>query len=142
MNDMKRQLKKAYRMEMMGTGLYKSLANRYGGRDAELAEQFSRFSRDEYMHGKLFAKHFIKVYGKKIRGERFWILTGRSMAFLMQYRGLEKTVKKLSAIEHRAARQIERDLPFCTDPGLKRILAAILPDEKTHAGLYRKWFSA
>jgi rubrerythrin len=142
MDQMKGQIIRSFRMEMMGTGIYRSFAAQYGNKNAELAERFLKFSQDEYMHGKLFAKLFLKHYGEMIRGEGFWIFMGRVMALLMRALPLEKKMKKLSIIESQAVKRIQRELPGCENPGLTRIMKTILPDEMTHAGLYGEWFAA
>lgn len=142
METMKDKIVRSYRMEMMGTGIYRSFAAQYGRKNAELGDRFLKFSRDEYMHGKLFAKLFLKDYGKMIRVEGFWIFMGRMTAFMMRVFPIEKKMKKLSTIESKAVRRIEKELPACRNPGLSRILKTILPDEVNHASLYKEWFPA
>ena len=136
----KKQLKVAFRMEMIGTGLYRSLAAQYGDRYPDLQAHFLKFSRDEHKHGKLFARLFLKTYGRRMHGETFWIVFGRGMGLAMRPLSLRKKMKKLSMIEAGAVERITQDLPVCENPGLARIMASILPDEKAHAGLYRQWF--
>jgi rubrerythrin len=142
MDNMKGNIIRSYRMEMMGTGIYRSFAAQYRKKNVELGDRFLKFSRDEYMHGKLFAKLYLKHYGKMIWGETFWIFTGRMAAFMMRVFSLEKKMKKLSIIESQAVRRIEKEIPNCENPGLLRIMRTILPDEMDHAGLYREWFHA
>lgn len=142
MDEMKDAIIRSYRMEMMGTGIYRGFAAQYQKKNAELGDRFLKFSRDEYMHGKLFAKLFLKEYGKMIRGEGFWIFMGRMAAVMMRVFSLKKKMKKLSVIESQAVRRIEKELPGCENPGLQRIMKTILPDEITHANLYREWFAA
>ena len=140
MDELKGRVIRSYRMEMIGTGLYRSFAAQHGPRDAELGKRFLKFSEDEYMHGKLFSKFFLKTYGRMLRGEGFWIFMGRMAAAMMRMSSLEKKMKKLSRIESGAVKQIQRELPVCENPGLQRILKTILPDEMDHADLYQEWF--
>lgn len=136
----KEAVKRAFRMEMVGAGLYRSLASQYSAKEPELAACFSRFSQDEYKHGRLFAKLFQKSTGKKLKGRLFWMMGGRMLAFFMRPLSLQSKMKKLRHIETGAVRRIEQDLPLCEDPGLARILKTILPDEKAHAALYGNHF--
>lgn len=140
MDELKCRIIRSYRMEMMGTGLYRSFAAQHGRRNAELGRRFLKFSDDEYMHGKLFSKFFLKTYGRMIRGEGFWIFMGRVAAAMMRMSSLEKKMKKLSRIESGAVKQIQREIPVCENPGLRRILTTILPDEMAHAALYQECF--
>lgn len=140
MNNGKQQIMKSFRMEMLGTGLYRSLSSQYRNSEPKLSERFSAFAGHEYMHGRLFGKHFRKTYGESLQGEKFWIFMGRVMALMTRPMSLRTKMKRLSAIESRAVADIEKSLAGGGDEGLHKILRTILPDEKTHAGLYHEVF--
>ena len=142
MDDRKLQITKSFRMEMMGTGLYRSLSAQYRKREPKLSERFWEFAGHEYMHGRFFSKHFQKTYGKELSGERFWIFLGKVTAFMMRPMPLKVKLRKLSTIESQAVARIEQVLKGEGDDGLHKIMKAILPDEKAHASLYREWFPA
>lgn len=142
MNDFKLQIAKSFRMEMIGTGCYRSLSAQYMKHEPKLGEKFWEFAGHEYMHGRLFGKYFQNTYGKDIRGEKFWLFMGKFMAFMMRPLSLKAKMKKLSAIESQAVERIEKALTVSGDNGLQKIMKTILPDEMAHARLYKDWFSA
>ncbi len=141
MNDMRLKVAKSFRMEMVGTGLYRALSSQYRKTEPGLSERFHTFAGHEYMHGKLFGKYFQKTYGKTLQGEGFWIFMGRVAAFMMRAMPLKKKMKKLSIIEAQAVADIEKVLAVSGDDRLNKIMKTILPDEKAHAGLYREVFN-
>lgn len=140
MNNGKQQIMMSFRMEMVGAGLYRSLSSQYRNSEPRLSERFSAFAGHEYRHGRMFEKHFRKTYGETLRGEHFWILMGRVMAFMARPLSLRKKMKRLSIIESQAVADIEKSLAGSGDTGMNRILSIILPDEKAHAGLYHEVF--
>ncbi len=140
MNDMSYRITRSFRMEMMGTGLYRSLSAQYRKSEPELSRRFSEFARQEHMHGRLFEKLAQKTFGKPLRGDKFWLFMGRLTAFLMRPLSLKSKMKKLSAIESQAVADIEKVLSGSVDDGLRTVMKTILPDEKVHAGLYRQIF--
>ena len=141
MNDMRPKVARSFRMEMVGTGLYRSLSSQYRKKAPELSQRFQTFAGHEYMHGRLFGRYFQKTYGKTLQGERFWIFMGRVAAFMMRAMPLQKKMKKLSIIEAQAVADIEKVLAVSGDDRLHKIMKTILPDEKAHAGLYREVFN-
>ncbi len=140
MNTGKQQIMKSFRMEMLGAGLYRGLSCQYRKSEPRLSERFSAFAGHEYMHGRMFGKHFRTTYGRSLRGEKFWIFMGRVMAFMAGPMELRKKMKRLSTIESQAVADIEKSLAGSVDDGMHRILNTILPDEKAHAALYREVF--
>ncbi|NCB47769.1 hypothetical protein EOM81_12235 [bacterium] len=141
MEDLKKRIKGSFRMEMIGTGMYRSLASQYSGK-AELSGRFLEFADQEEMHGRMFRELYKKNFGKEIGSGRLWLLTGKTAAFIMRPLPLEKKMKKLSTAESDAVKRIEEALAGECEPGLRKIISRILPDEKAHAALYGEIFGS
>lgn len=142
MNELKGLITKSYRMEMIGTGVYRSLAAQYNKSRPKLSAKFSSYADQEFRHGRMFDQSHRKAFGKNIGGGAFWRFMGRVAAFMMRALPLRAKMKKLSRGESQAVADIEKALAAGNCNGLEKILQAILPDEKAHAALYGEWFSA
>ncbi|MCB9480632.1 MAG: hypothetical protein H6680_02235 [Desulfobacteraceae bacterium] len=140
MDDFKKNLIHSYKMEMIGTGLYKGLSMQSKTKNAYLSTRFQEFSKQEEMHGKLFQKCFKDLYGKNIKSGFFWKLTGRLAAFIMRPIPLRKKMKKLQIAEQDAVEKIEKLLNENIEPKFKKVLKVILPHEVLHASLYKEIF--
>lgn len=139
MDKMKTQLRLSYKVEILGTGFYKSLGKQYGKKQPELAKKLNEFADHEYLHGVLFRQSYINLYGKNPGSEKLWLGIGKAMAFTFLPFSLKFKLKKLSLIEHIAVKQIERDLLKGEENPYLEIAKKILPDEKEHAKLYKEW---
>ncbi|MBN2159078.1 MAG: hypothetical protein JW807_06765 [Spirochaetes bacterium] len=139
MKDLKPQIVRSFRMEMIGTGCYGELAKQYGKRLPELSEKFRNFSEHERTHGKLLAKCHSDLYGSDIQGEHFWLFIGKVSAFLQYFLPLKVKLKILSGVEMLAVQEIERALADGTESSFHKVISDILPDEKEHAGFYDEW---
>ena len=139
MKESKKQVKESYRMERIGTGMYRALATQYRKRP-ELSKRFEEFSDQENMHGRLFQEFYRKNFGKKLRGEKLWYVSGVLAAIFMKPLPLTAKLKKIGAVESQAVTTIEHALASGEDTGFHKILKRILPDEKPHAGLYAEVF--
>lgn len=142
MKALKLQIAKSFRMEMIGTGFYRGLSAQYRKHDPRLSEKFREFAGHEYMHSRLFSKHFREIFGRRIRGGGFWFFTGSFIAFMMKPMTLKAKLKKLNSIESKAVSDIEKVLDEAGNDGLSEILKIILPDEQLHANLYKAYFPA
>jgi rubrerythrin len=140
MNNLKDQLHKSFRAEMMASGLYKKLSNQYKKRNPDLSKRLIEIAGQEHMHGRLFRQYHKKVYGKEIRGETIWIAVGKLVAYLLVPLSLESKIQKLSCKELEAVVKIENQLLIVKEPSLLKVLKTILPDEKAHANLYNDFF--
>lgn len=142
MNEIKGLITKSYRMEMIGTGVYRSLAAQYSKRRPKLSAKFRAYADQEFRHGRMFEQCHRNAFGKEIGGGAFWRLMGRAAAQMMRALPLKAKLKKLSRVESQAVADIEKALASGDCNGLEKVLRAILPDEKAHAALYGEWFSA
>jgi hypothetical protein len=144
MDELKKAITKSFRMEMIGTGVYRSLAAQYRKSQPKLSDKFLAYGGHEYRHSQLFEQCHQKAFGKSIGGGVFWRLMGRGMALTMRALPLKAKMKKLSRVEAQAVADIEKALAGGggADNGLMQVLQTILPDEKAHAALYRQWFPA
>jgi rubrerythrin len=140
MNEMQGLIAKSYRMEMIGTGVYRSLAAQYGKSRPALGARFAAYAEQEFRHGRMFEQCHRKAFGKGLNGGAFWRFMGQVAAFTMRALPLKAKLKKLSRVESQAVADIEQALAGGNANGLEKVLKAILPDEKAHAGLYREWF--
>jgi rubrerythrin len=141
MDDLKPQILRSFRMEMIGTACYENLSKQYSVRLPEISKTFSQFSGHESMHGRLFKKCYKDLYGEEIRGEKFWLFIGKLSALSQILLPLKIKLKILSVVERQAVAQIEEALASGMKSGFHTILKTILPDEKAHAGLYAAWFT-
>jgi len=144
MDALKKAIAKSFRMEMIGTGVYRSLAAQYRQSQPKLSGKFTAYAGQEYRHGRLFDRCHQKAFGKSIGGGLFWRFMGSGMALMMRVLPLKAKMKKLSHVEAQAVADIEKALTGGegADSGLVQVLRTILPDEKAHAALYRQWFPA
>lgn len=140
MDAIKGLINKSYRMEMIGTGVYRSLAAQYSKRRPKLSAKFRAYADQEFRHGRMFDQCHRQAFGQNIGGGAFWRFMGRLAAFLMRALPLKAKMKKLSRVEFQAVADIEKALAGGDCNGLEKVLKAILPDEKAHAALYREWF--
>lgn len=140
MNELKKQVKESFRMEMMGTGLYRALSRHYR-HNPHVSQRLMDFSEQEAMHGRLFQQYYRKTFGKTLRGEKTWLLTGRFVALIMRPMSLESKLKKIGTIENKAVQRIEDALSTGEDNGYIKIIKRILPDEKAHASLYGELYT-
>ncbi|HOP29776.1 MAG TPA: ferritin family protein [Spirochaetota bacterium] len=139
MEDLKKRIRESFRMEMIGTGMYRALAAQYSGK-AELSRRFMEFADQEEMHGRMFRELYRKNFGEEIGSGRLWLYTGKTAAFVIRPLSLEKKMKKLSIAESDAVKRIEEALAGECEPGFRKIISRILPDEKAHAALYGEIF--
>ncbi|MDY0362293.1 MAG: ferritin-like domain-containing protein [Desulforegulaceae bacterium] len=140
MEDYKKNLTHSYKMEMIGTGIYKGLSKQFRTKNPDLSEKFMEFSKQEEMHGKLFQKCFKDLYGKNLKSGFFWEFAGMFAAFIMRPIPLQKKLKKLQIEEQGAVKKIEKLLNQDIEPKLKKILKIIYPHEILHASLYNDVF--
>jgi rubrerythrin len=133
-------VKASFRMEMMGAGLYQTLAKQCRGRDSALSRRLHHFSEQEAMHGRLFKEYARDQFGRRLRSGVFWRMAGRLMAVLMRPVSLERKLKKLQGIEQAAVEHIEAILAGEGQSGYRQIIQTILPHEKAHAALYAQVF--
>jgi rubrerythrin len=139
MQDLKKEIEKSFRMEMLGTGMYRALAKQYSGRP-DLSQKFQKFADDEAMHGRLFQEIYRKNYGKPLGGQGLWLMAGRIAALSMRALPLKAKLKRIGAVEAQAVRQIEEALAGDDGSGFFKVIRRILPDEKDHAALYKELF--
>jgi rubrerythrin len=142
MEDFKSNLKHSFKMEMIGTGIYKGLSKQFKTKNPDLSETFMEFSKQEEMHGKLFQKCFNDLYGKSFKSGFFWKTTGRFAAFMMRPVPLRKKMKKLQIAEQDAVDKIEKLLNEEIEPKFKKVLKVIHPHEILHASLYNKLYKS
>lgn len=135
----RKMVRKSFRMELVGAGMYESLAKQYRQHE-QIGQKFLRFSGHESMHSRLFDEYHRKNYGDRLGGTRVWRGLGKITAIAMHPLSLEKKVKKICAIEHQAVHTIETLLARERDCGLYKIMKRILPDEIEHASLYGEIF--
>ena len=135
-------IKTSFRMEMMGAGLYQTLAKQYRRRDQALSRRLSQFSEQEAMHGRLFKEYARNQFGRRLRTGFFWRMAGRLTAVLMRPLPLERKLKKLHGIEQASVEHIEEILAEDGQGGYRQIIQTILPHEKAHAALYTQVFPA
>ncbi|MDA8140369.1 MAG: hypothetical protein M0036_17115 [Desulfobacteraceae bacterium] len=140
MNEMKGLIAKSFRMEMIGTGVYRSLAAQYSKSRPKLSAKFRAYADQEFRHGRMFDQCHRNAFGQNIGGGAFWRFIGRVAAFMMRALPLKAKMKKLSRVEFQAVADIEKALAGGDRNGLEKVLRAILPDEKAHAALYGEWF--
>ena len=140
MNELKKQVKESFRMEMIGTGIYHALSRQYK-KSPEISNSLKEFSQQEEMHGKLFKQYYKKTFGKSIKGESFWQFAGRAAAIVMRPLSLETKLKKIGAAESQAVFRIEKALAGGEDTGYHKIIRRILPDEKAHAALHGQLYT-
>lgn len=140
MDYLKKQIRDSFKMEMIGTGIYRSLASQYR-EDENLRKRFIEFADQEENHGRMFKEYYKKTYGEKLRSGAFWLFTGKAAALAMRLIPLEKKLKKISAAERAAVKRIEEALASGEESGFHKIIKRILPDEKAHAALYNELFS-
>jgi len=139
MNNLEKKVKESFRMEMIGTGMYRALASQYREKP-DLSSRFREYADQEEMHGRLFREFYRKNFKGEIGNGKFWLFAGRAAAFFMRALTLEAKLKRISAIESGAVRQIEEALSPGEDSGIFKIMRRILPDEKAHAALYRELY--
>lgn len=142
MKDLKRQIQRSFRMEMIGTGLYSALAKQYGRQNPNLGERLQAFSDDERMHGRLFKKCSRNLFGNEPGGESLWRFVGKMAAWSMRPLSLQAKLKKLSIAEKQAVKQIEQALATGSNTSFHKTIQVILRDEKTHAAFYAEWRSS
>lgn len=142
MEDFKKNLKHSFKMEMIGTGIYKGLSKQFKTKNPDLSEKFMEFSKQEEMHGKLFKKCFKDLYGKNFKSGFFWKTIGRLAAFMMRPIPLRKKMKKLQIAEQDAVYKIEKLLNEDLEPKIKKVLKVIYPHEILHASLYNEVFKS
>lgn len=139
MEDLKKRIKESFRMEMIGTGMYRTLASQYREREY-LSGRFTEFAGHEEMHGRMFRELYRKNFNEEVGNGKFWQFAGKTAAFIMRPLPLEKKLKKLNTAESDAVIRIEEALAGQCEPGFRKIISRILPDEKTHAALYGEIF--
>ena len=142
MKDLKKQIQRSFRMEMIGTGLYSALAKQYGRQNQKLGERLQAFSDDERMHGRLFQKCSQNLFGNAPGGEHLWRFIGKMAAWSMRPLSLQAKLKKLSIAEKQAVERIEQALAAGGDTSFHKTIRVILRDEKTHAAFYDEWRSS
>jgi hypothetical protein len=140
MHEAKGLIAKSFRMEMIGTGVYRSLAAQYRRSRPSLSAKFAAYAEQEFRHGRMFDQCHRKAFGKSLGGGAIWRGLGRGAALAMRALPLKAKMKKLSRVEAQAVADIEKVLAGGHANGLEKVLRAILPDEKAHAGLYAEWF--
>ncbi len=140
MDNVKKEITRSFRMEMLGTGMYRALANQYR-KNSDLSLRFLEFAEQEAMHGRLFRELYRKNYGGAIGGGKLWLAAGRIAALSMRFLPLRAKLKRIGAVEAMAVRQIEDALADGGDSGFHRVIRRILPDEKAHAALYGELYS-
>lgn len=142
MKDLKKEIQRSFRLEMIGTGLYSALAKQYGRQNPNLGERLQTFSDDERMHGRLFQKCSQNLYGNAPGGEQLWHFVGKMAAWAMRPLPLEAKLKKLNIAEKHAVEQIEQALATGEDTSFHKAIQVILRDEKAHAAFYDEWRSS
>ena len=140
MESLQEQVRKSFRSEMLATGLYAVLAEQYGKKKPQMGKIFKEASDQEYMHGKLFRQFSLKRFGTPPGNETLWIACGRFAARMMTPFPLKKKLKTLCSKEFEAVVTIGKALSGDPDPGFRKILTRILPDEEAHAAIYKKLF--
>ncbi len=140
MNELQKQVKESFRMEMMGTGIYRALSRQYR-HDSHVSQRLKDFSDQEAMHGRLFQQYYRKTFGKTLRGEKTWLFVGKLVALMIRPMSLESKLKKIGAIENKAVKRIEDAVSTGEDNGYIKIIKRILPDEKDHASLYGELYA-
>lgn len=139
MKELKQEILRSFRMEMIGTGCYNALARRYEAGRPELSKRFRAMAESERGHGEMFQKCHAGLYGGEISGEAFWLFMGKLSALSQALLPLKTKLKILSGVERLAVKQIEAALATGGTSEFHDILKAILPDEKDHAALYDDW---
>lgn len=139
MDELKPEIVRSFRMEMIGTGCYETLARRYAGRRPGLSERFRKMAESERSHGVMFQKCHAGLYGSEMSGEKFWLLVGKLSAVSQTLLPLGIKLKILSAVEKLAVKQIEKTLAGGGMSEFHAIMRSILPDEKEHAALSAEW---
>ena len=139
MKELQKLIRESYRMERIGTGIYRALAAQYQKRP-ELSQRFEEFSDQENMHGMLFQEYHRKTFGKAMKGERLWYLAGVAGAVSMRLLPLSVKLRIIGNAEIQAVAKIETALATGEESGFHKIIKRILPDEKAHAGLYAEIF--
>lgn len=142
MSEMKGLITKSYRMEMLGTGVYHSLAQQYSKSRPRLSAKFMAYADQESRHGWMFDQYYRQAFGRGLGGGGFWRFMGRMAGFMMRTLPLRAKMRRLSRVETQAVADIEKALAAGNAKGLEKVLRAILPDEKAHAALYAEWFSS
>ncbi|MBN1495474.1 MAG: hypothetical protein JXA07_01815 [Spirochaetes bacterium] len=141
MKELKPEILRSFRMEMIGTGCYDAMARRYEASRPELSKRFRAMADSERGHGALFQKCHAGLYGSKMSGESFWLFMGKLSALSQALLPLKMNLKILSGVEKLAVKQIEAALAAGGNSKFHDILKNILPDEKEHAALYNDWVS-
>lgn len=140
-DNLKKTIKGSFRMEMIGTGLYRGLAKQYQKKDHDLSRRFSKFSNQEAMHGRLFKNYANDKFGQRFISGFFWQAMGRLAAFFMRPMPLNKKLKKIHAAEEDAVTRIEKVLTEDLDSEYRKIMKTILPHEIAHAALYSEVYT-
>jgi hypothetical protein len=139
MDKMRFQLKLSYRVEMLGTGHYRSLAAGCEKKHPDLAKALKEYAEHEYEHGELFKKCYVDMYKKNPASEGFWLGVGKCMTAMSFALPLKLKLKNASLVEKLAVKQLERDIKTGAQNRYIEIAKKILPDEKKHADLYADW---
>ncbi len=139
MDELKPEILRSFRMEMIGTGCYEAMARRYAASRPKLSARFRAMAESERGHGKLFQKCHAGLYGTEMSGEGFWLFAGKLSAFSQALLPLKTKLKILSGVEKQAVKDIEAALAAGGASEFHDILKTILPDEKEHAALYKDW---
>jgi rubrerythrin len=140
MEKLKPEILRSFRMEMIGTGCYETLALKFAGSKPELSQKFRKMAESERSHGVMFQKCHKNLFGSEMSGEKFWLFMGKLSAVSQALLPLRIKLKILSSVEKLAVWQIDTMLSGGGTSAFHEILRSILPEEKKHAALYDEWF--
>jgi rubrerythrin len=139
MNKLKFQIKLSFRVELFGTGFYRTLSKQYNQKYPTLSKMLDKAAAQEYGHSKLFNACYHELFNKKLGAEKFWLGFGSSQSYLIFALPLSLKLKLAKLTELLAVKQFERDISSGDKNKYIEIVKKILPDEKDHAEIYCRW---
>ncbi|TAL33630.1 MAG: ferritin-like domain-containing protein [Spirochaetes bacterium] len=142
MDNLESLVRGSFRKEMLASGLYAVLAMQYAKKNPKLGARLREAAEQEHMHGRLFKHYYFNRFNKQAGNESFWKAVGRFIAGMMTVMPLKKKLNSLSGKESDAVRMIEAALAAGLEPSYQKILRRILPDEKSHAAIYKEEYSS
>lgn len=139
MPSMKMQIRWAWRLEIMATGFYRTMAQHHADMP-KLAAVFEEFGKDEFMHAGWYNHLHFQTYGKKMNSQNFWLWIGRMVAGWLRKKDLDTKLEQVSETEWKAVRALEKGIEKGPPSPFWEIAQRTLPDEQKHAEWFRRWY--
>lgn len=135
---LKKRIRTLCRLEYLGAGFYAYLAGAYK-KDRELSKILKTFSAHEADHGTMFSSYYAEICGQPPKAGP-WQMAGKIMAFCQCIVPLKWKLKMLERVESQGVKGIEQAVASGEQGKLVAMLEKILPQEKAHAGLYKRLY--